>query len=67
MLEDPDEAPDDSDPVLLFAESILATARSLHELISGYDGLVERLTRVPSDHAARASHSSNSHDYNIPF
>jgi hypothetical protein len=45
MLEDPDEAPDGHEPVLLIGESILATARSLHELIAGYHDLVEHLTR----------------------
>lgn len=44
MLEDPDETPDQE--LLLLGESILSTARSLHELLAGYDVLVDRLTRL---------------------
>jgi hypothetical protein len=42
MLDDPDEAPD-HEPLLLLGESILATARSLHELLAGYEALVDSL------------------------
>jgi hypothetical protein len=45
MLDDPDQLPDHQ-PLLLLGESILATARSLHELLAGYDALVDRLTRL---------------------
>jgi hypothetical protein len=62
MLEDPDEAPDGHEPVLLIGESILATARSLHELIAGYDQLVERLTRVGGGPTARAPGDSDPED-----
>ena len=40
--------PDDSttvQPILLLADSILASARSLHELLEGYQALVDRTTR----------------------
>jgi len=61
MLEDPDEAPDGHEPVLLIGESILATARSLHELIAGYGDLVERLIRVDGG-TARTSRGSDPDD-----
>ena len=64
MLEDPDEAPNGNEPLLLLGGSLLATARSLHELIEGYDDLVERLTRLDSPAAARAPRSA---DEDIPF
>ena len=66
MLEDPDEAPDGHEPLLLIGESILATARSLHELIAGYDDLAEQLTRLDGDLAARAPHVRDPDD-DIPF
>ena len=47
LLEDPDE-PMDQEPLHLIGESILATARSLHALLDGYQHLVEHLTR-PGD------------------
>ena len=53
MLDDPGEAPD-HEPLLLIGESILATARSLHELIAGYDKLVDRLTRLDGSYAVAA-------------
>ena len=53
MLEDPDQAPD-HEPLLLIGESILATARSLHELIAGYDNLADRLTRLDGSYAVAA-------------
>jgi hypothetical protein len=62
MLEDPDEAPDAHDPVLLIGESILATARSLHELIAGYDDLAGHLTRVDGGTARRSSGSDPDDD-----
>ena len=66
MLENPDEAPDGHEPILLIGESILATARSLHELIAGYDDLAEQLTRFDGDLAARAPGTRNPDD-DIPF
>ncbi len=59
MLEDRDEAPDGHEPLLLLGESLLASARSLHELIGGYDDLVARLTRFDPDLAARAPRSAD--------
>jgi len=53
MLDDPDQAPD-HEPLLLYGESILATARSLHELLAGYDGLADRLTRLDCSHGVAA-------------
>jgi hypothetical protein len=72
MLEDPDEAPDGHEPLLLIGESLLATARSLHELIAGYDNLVGHLTRLDSSHAAAApptpaSADCTPEDDDIPF
>jgi hypothetical protein len=64
LLGDSDEAPNGNEPLLLLGESLLATARSLHELIEGYDDLVERLTRYDSSIAARAPRSP---DDDIPF
>jgi len=66
MLEDPDEAPDGHEPLLLIGESLLATARSLHELIAGYDDLVEHLTRFDGDRAACAPRAHDPND-DIPF
>ncbi len=62
MLEDPDEAPDGHEPVLLIGESILATARSLHELIAGYHELVEHLTRLDAGGQCKPSDSNPEDD-----
>lgn len=64
MLADPDEAPGGDEPLLLLAVSLLATARSMHELIAGYDDLVEHITRVDSTADARAPRSL---DDDMPF
>lgn len=48
MLGDPDESPD-HEPMLSLAQSLIATARSLHELIVGYDDLADSLTRLDGD------------------
>lgn len=64
MVEEPGEAPGSGEPLLLLVVSLLATARSLHELIAGYDDLVEYLTRVDSPVAARAPRSL---DDDMPF
>ncbi len=53
MLDDPDQAPE-YEPILTIAQSLLATARGLHELIVGYDDLADRLTRLGSAHAPAA-------------
>jgi hypothetical protein len=45
MLDDPD-VPPDHEPMLSIAQSLLATARGLHELIIGYDDLADSLTRL---------------------
>src|SRR5947208_9755064 len=54
MLDEAGEAPD-HEPLLLISETLVATARSLHELISGYELLVDRLTRLDSSYAAAVS------------
>jgi hypothetical protein len=53
MLDDPHEAPD-HEPMLSIAQSLLATARGLHELIVGYDDLADSLTRLGTAHAPPA-------------
>jgi hypothetical protein len=45
MLDDPEEKPD-HEPILSIAQTLLATARGLHELIVGYDDLADSLTRL---------------------
>jgi hypothetical protein len=50
MLYDPAEPPD-HEPMLSIAQSLLATAKGLHELIVGYDDLADSLTRLPNSHA----------------
>ena len=45
MLDDPEEQPD-HEPILSIAQTLLATARGLHELIVGYDDLADSLTRL---------------------
>lgn len=45
MLDAPDEPPD-HEPMLSIVQSLLATARGLHELIVGYDDLADSLTRL---------------------
>ena len=52
-LDDPDEAPNQE--LLLVGESILATARSLHELLVGYDNLAHHLTRLDYSPAVAAT------------
>lgn len=65
MLEDA-EAPGGHEPLLLIGESIIATARSLHELIAGYEDLAEHLTRFDGDLAARAPRAHEPDD-DMPF
>ena len=62
MLEDPDEAPDGYEPLLLLGESILATARGLHELVAAYHQLAGRLTRLDGGRPARAARDSDPDD-----
>jgi len=52
MLDDPDETPDQE--LLLLGESILSTARSLHELLAGYVVLVDRLTDLGNSYTVAA-------------
>lgn len=49
MLDDPNALPD-HEPMLSIAQSLLATARGLHELIVGYDDLADSLTRLDGPH-----------------
>ena len=70
MLDDPDEVPDQE--LLLLGESNLATARSLHELLAGYDVLVDRLTRLDNSYTVAASRTPapddcTPDDDDIPF
>jgi hypothetical protein len=55
MLDEPDEASDRE--LLLLGGSILAAARSLHELLAGYDVLIDRLTRLDNSYTVAASRS----------
>lgn len=55
MLDEPDEALDRE--LLLLGETILVTARSLRELLAGYDVLVDRLARLDNSYTAAAPHT----------
>ena len=61
VLEDPDE-PMDQEPLLLIGESILATARSLHALLDGYQQLVEHLTRPAVSYSVEMPDEPTSRD-----
>lgn len=62
-LDVPAQAPD-RQPLLMLGESILATARSLRELLAGYEALVDALTG-PGYVAAPAGWTPDDED--IPF
>jgi hypothetical protein len=66
MLDVPDETP--GQELLLLGESILSTARSLHELLAGYVLLIDRLTGLDNSYAVAAPRApAPDVDDDIPF